>query len=541
MGIHQEVSFREVVRAATTADLLALIDPSAVALLKTLRPEVLGGDDLKKFVLAAGTVSDYLIDPARRDRVLSLLATGEARLLAAQLDLNPIDDPHKALRSASNGLTQRQLDCVFAFFGADETLGAGGLSLSAAVQQASSGYPLFAYQRNAIARLQDRLYAGTRRVVLHMPTGAGKTRTAMSIVAEHLRKHEPTVVVWLAFSEELLEQAASEFETAWAHIGNRTVEIVRFWGGRTTDLTWLTDGLVVAGLSKMYAASQKNLNLIPTLGDLASLVIIDEAHQSIAETYAFLLDILATKRRGTSLLGLTATPGRTYSDIEQDARLSQFWTGTKVMLEIEGYDNPVTYLIEEGYLARPEFRTIYVNPGISPTVEDLQRMRQSLDLPAEILSHLAEDELWNTAVVDATRDLLSRHRRVLVFATTVRQAIVLSAVMRALDYNARTVTGTTPKAERESVLQQYTINSTKPMVLFNYGVLTAGFDAPVTSAIVIARPTKSLVLFSQMVGRAMRGKRAGGNERCEIVTVIDPALPGFGDPADAFTNWEDVW
>jgi superfamily II DNA or RNA helicase len=274
---------------------------------------------------------------------------------------------------------------------------------------------------------------------------------------------------------------------------------------------------------------------------LASLVIIDEAHQSIAETYAFLLDILATKRRGTSLLGLTATPGRTYSDIEQDARLSQFWTGTKVMLEIEGYDNPVTYLIEEGYLARPEFRTIYVNPGISPTVEDLQRMRQSLDLPAEILSHLAEDELWNTAVVDATRDLLSRHRRVLVFATTVRQAIVLSAVMRALDYNARTVTGTTPKAERESVLQQYTINSTKPMVLFNYGVLTAGFDAPVTSAIVIARPTKSLVLFSQMVGRAMRGKRAGGNERCEIVTVIDPALPGFGDPADAFTNWEDVW
>jgi superfamily II DNA or RNA helicase len=168
-------------------------------------------------------------------------------------------------------------------------------------------------------------------------------------------------------------------------------------------------------------------------------------------------------------------------------------------------------------------------------------MRQSLDLPAEILSHLAEDELWNTAVVDATRDLLSRHRRVLVFATTVRQAIVLSAVMRALDYNARTVTGTTPKAERESVLQQYTINSTKPMVLFNYGVLTAGFDAPVTSAIVIARPTKSLVLFSQMVGRAMRGKRAGGNERCEIVTVIDPALPGFGDPADAFTNWEDVW
>jgi len=79
------------------------------------------------------------------------------------------------------------------------------------------------------------------------------------------------------------------------------------------------------------------------------------------------------------------------------------------------------------------------------------------------------------------------------------------------------------------------------VVIVNYGVLTTGFDAPKTSAALIARPTKSLVLYSQMVGRAIRGTRAGGNMDAEIVTVTDPNLPGFGDVAEAFTNWEDVW
>ena len=316
---------------------------------------------------------------------------------------------------------------------------------------------------------------------------------------------------------------------------------MRFWGGRNADVTAVEDGVIVAGLGKMYATSTRDLNLIPTLGDSTSLVIMDEAHQAIAETYAFVLDILATKRPNTSLLGLTATPGRSYSEIEKDALLSKYWTGEKVMLEVEGYDNPVRYLIENGYLAEPVFRTINVNPGFSTTAMDLQRMKISLDLPDDTLAKLADDELWNTAVVEATGDLLTRHRRVLVFATTVSQAVVLAAVMRALGHNAQTVTGTTPKAERESVLQQYTSNGQEPMALFNYGVLTTGFDAPATSAAVIARPTRSLVLFSQMVGRAMRGERAGGNEHAEIVTVIDPELPGFGDPAMAFTNWEDVW
>ena len=75
----------------------------------------------------------------------------------------------------------------------------------------------------------------------------------------------------------------------------------------------------------------------------------------------------------------------------------------------------------------------------------------------------------------------------------------------------------------------------------NYGILTTGFDAPKTSCALIARPTDSLVLYSQMVGRAIRGIKAGGNLDAEIVTVVDTCLPGFDKINNAFFNWEDVW
>ena len=92
-----------------------------------------------------------------------------------------------------------------------------------------------------------------------------------------------------------------------------------------------------------------------------------------------------------------------------------------------------------------------------------------------------------------------------------------------------------------AIIAAFKAASDEPRVIVNYGVLTTGFDAPQTSAAVIARPTKSLVLFSQMVGRATRGERAGGNKRAEVATVVDTRLPGFCNMADAFDNWEDVW
>ena len=115
------------------------------------------------------------------------------------------------------------------------------------------------------------------------------------------------------------------------------------------------------------------------------------------------------------------------------------------------------------------------------------------------------------------------------------------AVMTARGIDAHAVTGESSDRVRTHAIRAFKSDRHRPIVLVNFGVLTTGFDAPKATAAVIARPTKSLVLYSQMVGRAIRGPRAGGTETCEVVTVVDTRLPGFGDIAEAFSNWEDVW
>ena len=78
-------------------------------------------------------------------------------------------------------------------------------------------------------------------------------------------------------------------------------------------------------------------------------------------------------------------------------------------------------------------------------------------------------------------------------------------------------------------------------MLCNYGVLTTGFDAPQTSAVVIARPTTSVVLYSQMVGRAIRGTHVGGTAEAHVVNVHDTGIDVFRDVARQFLRWEDSW
>jgi superfamily II DNA or RNA helicase len=77
--------------------------------------------------------------------------------------------------------------------------------------------------------------------------------------------------------------------------------------------------------------------------------------------------------------------------------------------------------------------------------------------------------------------------------------------------------------------------------LCNFGVLTTGFDAPKTSAVIIARPTTSIVLYSQMIGRALRGVRVGGTAKAIVSTVVDTSIPVFREIINQFTNWDAQW
>jgi superfamily II DNA or RNA helicase len=389
--------------------------------------------------------------------------------------------------------------------------------------------------------VKNYLSKAPRRVLLHLPTGAGKTRTAMNIIADHLRNNEPTLVIWLAYSEELCEQAVIEFQKAWDCLGDRPISTYRFWGSHDLDLEQIQDGLVVAGLAKVYNAAKKSIRFINQLGVCSSLVIIDEAHQAIAETYKLVLDALVVPYEKTALLGLTATPGRTWADINTDAQLAKFFAQQKVTLEIEGYDNPIDYLVAQQYLAKANYRSLFYEAGIELSTQDFNRINAELDIPQYILNRLAEDEQRNLCIILELEELTQHHQRIIFFSTSVEHAQLIASILRLRRFKADAVTGNTPKSERERIIQYFKDDQPQPKILCNYGVLTTGFDAPKTSAAVIARPTKSLVLYSQMVGRAIRGLKAGGNATAEIITVVDSQLPGFGSVASAFNNWEDIW
>ncbi|WP_228058743.1 helicase-related protein [Nostoc sp. LEGE 06077] len=356
-----------------------------------------------------------------------------------------------------------------------------------------------------------------------------------------LINNEPTLVICLAYSEELCEQAVTEFQKAWDSLGNRTLSTYHFWGNHEIDLAQAQDGLVVAGLAKVYNAAKKSIRFINQLGVRCSLVIIDEAHQAVAETYKLVLDSLVVPYETTALLGLTATPGRTWADINTDAQLAKFFAQQKVTLEIPGYDNPIDYLVAEQYLAQVNYRSLFYETGIELTPQDLKRIHTDLDIPPYILNRLAADEQRNLRIILELEALAPHHQRIIVFNTSVEHAQLITSILRLRGLNADAVTGETPKSERERLIHSFKDEQPQTKILCNYGVLTTGFDAPKTSAAVIARPTKSLVLYSQMVGRAIRGIKAGGNATAEIVTVVDSQLPGFGSVASAFHNWEDVW
>ncbi|WP_280703982.1 DEAD/DEAH box helicase family protein [Kitasatospora sp. GP30] len=401
-------------------------------------------------------------------------------------------------------------------------------------------YGMFQHQRLAASKVRRLLYSGERKAVLHLPTGVGKTRTGMNLICDHLRQNEPSVVVWLARGRELLEQAAGEFERAWESLGNRKVDVVRMWGDAPTDLDGLTDGIVVLGLDKATAANKADPTFLDRLAIRATLTVFDEAHQAIAPTYRRVVDAL-TLRNDASLLGLTATPGRTWANVSEDEKLSDFFARQKVMLELEGYDNPVTALIDQGYLARPAFRTVAADSGLKLSARDKQALAASFDIPDSLLARFGDNVQWNLQVVRTVLDLGKQHRRILLFAGSVQHSRLLTAILSVFGLDADQVTAESSTRHRDRAIARFKSPASRPMVLSNYGVLTTGFDAPAASAAVIARPTRSLVLYSQMVGRVIRGPKAGGTPTCDIVTVTDPALPGFGDVAEAFTNWEDVW
>ena len=533
------MKFEDALTRLVDDGLQEILGADVVKLMNSLDPSLNSISGYLQIIRQTKSQVELLRDHEIRNKIFYGLRVEAAVTLASQLNLPESGEPFSALIHANIPKNSDKENILFNFFEIDIPISIQREELEAEEEVNPLRVP-FQHQLAAIREIDSIFAQGETRIVLHMPTGSGKTRTAMDVICRQLIANPGKLIIWLAYSEELCQQAFDEFKKAWGTIGDRHLSSYRYWGNSTLALENLREGFVVAGFAKMHNARLKKPLVLANLADRTELVVIDEAHQAIAQTYRDVLELLC-KNPTSKLLGLTATPGRTWDDPEKDKELSEFFNRTKVTLKVEGYENPVDFLVDEGYLARPMFEPLKVDSPKGLTEKDKQEIAVALEVPAYVLEKLAKDDIRNLRIMLKLEELAQRHKRIIFFAATVEHSDLIAALLLARGFEAMSVTGKTPGFERQSQITRYLGNSEATIFLCNFGVFTTGFDAPRTSAAVIARPTKSLVLFSQMAGRALRGTKQGGNSIAEIVSVVDTNLPGFGNIAEAFTNWEDVW
>lgn len=515
---------------------------SSVDLLAAIKPEIYDeSKNLKDVALRLIDPYEMLTNMKMRKKIISVLRLPDAISLARNLNIKNDNDVYQKLKNARIPKNSPSENALLEFFSVIQPKNIITIK-KPTIEKVNPDASLFDYQRQIVDSALDHLDKKPFRVLIHMPTGSGKTRVAMRIVSKYMLAREPTVIVWLAHSEELCEQAIEEFKKVWCGLGNRTVDIYRFFGKNEIKLDEKRqcDGIFVCSLKKIYEASRARDDgrFLSILANMSIMIVMDEAHQAVAKGYNYVLRQLVERYNGIKLLGLTATPGRTSNYPDVDLVLSQFFNKNKVTLCVQ---DPIKFLVQEGYLSNMKVFKLE-HSDIVFSKQEQEDIIAGKDIPKYVLSKFASDVKRNRKILQTVHLLVQKnHSRIIVFAATVEHAKALTAALVYDKIDAYCITGSTPNNVRIQHIQKFKSEHPKPIVLCNYEVLTAGFDAPKTSAVIIARPTKSLVLYSQMAGRARRGRKSGGNKHSVLVSVADTNLPGFRDFSEAFTNWEDVW
>ncbi|CAM5612243.1 Helicase OS=Streptomyces griseus subsp. griseus (strain JCM 4626 / NBRC) OX=455632 GN=SGR_4670 PE=4 SV=1 [Streptomyces griseus subsp. griseus] len=268
----------------------------------------------------------------------------------------------------------------------------------------------------------------------------------------------------------------------------------------------------------------------------ASLVIVDEAHVAISPQYTKILEELGLTARETRrhLLGLTATPFRNTND-EETKRLVQRFGAQRLDDGIFPSDDAYGELQRLGMLAKVDHRVL-MGGTIELTNDEKERADQMSLLSKAAEQRLADDHDRNKRILEEIVEMPSDWP-VLVFATSVAHAKFLAAKLKDRGITAASVDSATSAGERRRSIEDFRRGRVR--VLTNYGVLTQGFDAPATRAVVVARPTYSPNVYQQMIGRGLRGPGNGGKETCLILNVRDN-ITNYGK-ALAFTQFEHLW
>lgn len=353
------------------------------------------------------------------------------------------------------------------------------------------------YQREALEAI-EREHASCRSTLIVLATGLGKT----TVFVEWLRRRVATTgarALVIAHREELIAQAVARIK---AQAPELTVG-VEMAESRSSAL--MPEQVIVGSVQTLSRPAR--LAAIDPM-QFASIVI-DEAHHATARSYRTIIDHLPLAQ----VLGVTATPDRGDE------------TALGTIFESCAYEMDMLAGIERGYLAPIRVRRIVADRL------DLSRVRvRGGDLAADDLDKLmAVEGVLHQIAAPLAKEAGSR--QTIVFTPGVQAAHGLADVLRGYRPHDRVeaIDGTTPRDRRAAIIDAFRAGELWAIV--NCAVLTEGFDAPATSCIAMARPTKSRALYAQCVGRGTRlhpGKEdllvldfAGRSEDMSLCTPVD--------------------
>jgi ATP-dependent helicase IRC3 len=341
-------------------------------------------------------------------------------------------------------------------------------------------FTLRPYQQEALDAVVTNANNGITKQLVVLPTGAGKTVIFSQLP---IIKPDTLPMLVLAHRSELLEQARSKILDCNP---NLTVEIEQ--AERKAGKV----DVVVASVATLGRNNTPRIEQYPK--DYFKSIVIDEAHHAAAPSYRRIIDFFSPD----FLLGVTATPQRSDS-----TRL------------IDVFDEIVYYrtiqdLIQEGWLSPLVGYRVKTSTDISEVEIQNGEYSQSQ------LEEKIDNPERNAHVVAAYRNL-AMDKKALVYASGVRHAQNLALSFNQASVKTAVIVGTTPREEREIILAQFAKGQIS--VIVNVGVLTEGFDEPSLEAIIIAKPTRSTLLYTQIVGRGTR--LFEGKEHCIIIDIAD--------------------
>jgi len=430
-------------------------------------------------------------------------------------------------------------------------------------------YELLDYQYYIKQRALYNLNSGNaqERMLIHMPTGTGKTKTTMHIITNYVEftMHKKGLVIWVAHTIELLEQAYKTFCEVWGHLGDGEITAYKLWGSHTIqDTSDELNGIAFCGLSKLMSLYDSNPTLFERLKKDCRLVVFDEAHKAAADKTKRIIENLMLMPQGygnRALIGLSATPGRTTEASYDNNLLTNMFGGKLIYIDADvinqinmgklkalnsvAEENIIKYFQERRILSKitPERLTYKKEFNenelaiLGTALHDLgYNEKEYTDKQLEVL---ATNKERNAAIMQKLRMLHVDKIPTIVFACSVDHAKMLSAMLTLEGIPNSLVVGELDPVDRKNAIEIFKKKDSGVDIIINYEVLTTGFDSKNIRCVFITRPTKSIVLYSQMLGRGLRGPMMGGNENCQLIDV-DDNLQAF-DNETAFSHFNDYW